>query len=160
MDTASSDTKHAEQTLDMQLSQYADMIGGKNFFMTLAETIRTTREEIMLLEKRQINYPRGTMTWNKTLHANNWRLLVESAKVRTKEGNILLPAEDKRHKNILNMIRSLKPLIFTVMPANADDGNGFSFAALEVIDNQTTLVSPLFKALFTMPIDVLRKKMA
>ncbi|DAB38109.1 MAG TPA: hypothetical protein CFH83_07700 [Sulfuricurvum kujiense] len=99
------------------------------------------------------------MTWNKTLHADNWRLLVESAKVRTKDGNILLSAEDKRHKNILNMIRTLKPLTFTVTPTNSADGEGFSFSALEVIDDKTTRISPLFKAMFVMPMDVLKKNM-
>lgn len=148
-----------EQPLDELLRGCADSVGGKNFFLTLAETIRTTREGIIVGEKKQINYTNGIMTWNKTLHADNWRLLIESAKVRTKDGNILLPSEDKRHKNILNMIRTLKPLSFTVTPTNAADGEGFSFSALEVIDEKTTRISPLFKALFVMPIDLLRKAM-
>lgn len=146
-----------EQPLGELLRECADAVGGKNFFLTLAETIRTTREGIILAEKKQINYSSGVMTWNKTLHADNWRLLIESAKVRTKDGNILLSPEDKRHKSILNMIRTLKPLTFTVTPTNSADGEGFSFNALEVIDEKTTRVSPLFKALFVMPIDVLRK---
>ncbi|MDD2950360.1 MAG: hypothetical protein PHU29_06180 [Sulfuricurvum sp.] len=148
-----------EQPLGELLRECADSVGGKNFFLTLAETIRSTREGIIVGEKKQINYTSGTMTWNKTLHADNWRLLVETAKVRTKDGNILLSSEDKRHKNILNMIRTLKPLTFTVKPNNSADGEGFSFNALEVIDDKTTHVSPLFKALFVMPIDVLRKTM-
>lgn len=148
-----------EQPLDQLLRECANAVGGKNFFLTLAETIRSTREGILVGEKKQINYTSGTMTWNKTLHADNWRLLIESAKVRTKDGNILLPAEDKRHKNILNMIRTFKPLTFTVKPNNSEDGEGFSFSALEVIDEKTTRVSPLFKAMFTMPIDVLKKNM-
>lgn len=148
-----------EQPLDELLRECANSVGGKNFFLTLAETIRSTREGILVGEKKQINYTSGTMTWNKTLHADNWRLLIESAKVRTKDGNILLPVEDKRHKNILNMIRTLKPLMFTVKPNNSEDGQGFSFAALEVIDEKTTRVSPLFKAMFTIPTDVLKKNM-
>ncbi|HEX5329794.1 hypothetical protein [Sulfuricurvum sp.] len=148
-----------EQPLNELLRECADSVGGKNFFLTLAETIRSTREGILVGEKKQINYTSGTMTWNKTLHADNWRLLIESAKVRTKDGNILLPAEDKRHKNILNMIRTLKPLMFTVKPTNSADGEGFSFNALEVIDEKTTRVSPLFKAMFVMPMDVLKKNM-
>jgi len=151
--------ENTEQTLSELLRTSADAIGGKNFFLTLAETIRTTREGIIVGEKKQINYSSGVMTWNKTLHADNWRLLVESAKVRTKDGNILLSAEDKRHKNILNMIRTLKPLTFTVTPTNSADGEGFSFSALEVIDDKTTRISPLFKALFVMPMDVLKKSM-
>lgn len=149
----------SEQPLGELLRTCADSVGGKNFFLTLAETIRTTREGIIVGEKKQINYTNGIMTWNKTLHADNWRLLVESAKVRTKDGNILLPSDDKRHKNILNMIRTLKPLSFTVTPTNAADGEGFTFNALEVIDEKTTRISPLFKALFVMPIDLLRKAM-
>ncbi len=147
------------QPLDQLLRECAEKVGGKNFFLTLAETIRTTREGIIVGEKKQINYPSGTITWNKNLHADNWRLLIESAKVRTKDGNILLPEEDKRHKSILNMIRTLKPLTFTVTPKNGEDGEGFSFSALEVIDEKTTLISPLFKALFVMPIEVLKKSM-
>ncbi len=149
-----------EQTLGELLRECADAVGGKNFFLTLVETIRTTREGIMVAEKKQVNYSSGTMTWNKTLHADNWRLLVEAAKVRTKDGNILLPPTDKRHKNILNMIRTLKPLAFTVTPSNPEDGAGFTFHPLDVVDDQTTTVSPLFKALFVMPIDVVRKTMA
>lgn len=118
---------------------------GKNFFLNLAETIRTTREEIIVGEKKQINYASGTMTWNKTLHADNWRLLIESAKVRTKYGNILLPIEDKRHKSILNMIRTLKLLTFTVKPSNSEDGEGFSFTALEVIDEKRRVYPPSLK---------------
>ncbi|MGA9045200.1 hypothetical protein [Sulfuricurvum sp.] len=146
-----------EQPLGELLRECADAVGGKNFFLTLAETIRTTREGIILAEKKQINYSSGVMTWNKTLHADNWRLLIDCAKVRTKDGNILLSPEDKRYKNILNMIRTLKPLSFTITPSNTADGEGFSFNALEVIDEKTTRISPLFKALFVMPIDVLRK---
>ncbi len=160
MDTTPTKTTNTEQTLGELLRECADAVGGKNFFLTLAETIRSTREGIIVGEKKQINYSSGIMTWNKTLHADNWRLLVETAKVRTKDGNILLGAEDKRHKNILNMIRTLKPLTFTVTPTNSSDGEGFSFSALEVIDDKTTHVSPLFKAMFVMPIDVLRKTMA
>lgn len=148
-----------EKTLETLLNECSVSVGGKNFFLNLAETIRTTREGIIVGEKKQINYTGGTMTWNKTLHADNWRLLIESAKVRTKDGNILLPIEDKRHKSILNMIRTLKPLTFTVKPNNSEDGEGFSFTALDVIDEQTTQVSPLFKALFVMPIEVLKKSM-
>ncbi|MBD3808932.1 MAG: hypothetical protein IE884_00180 [Sulfuricurvum sp.] len=118
---------------------------GKNFFLNLAETIRTTREEIIVGEKKQINYASGTMTWNKTLHADNWRLLIGSAKVRTKYGNILLPIEDKRHKSILNMIRTLKLLTFTVKPSNSEDGEGFSFTALEVIDEKRRGYRPSLK---------------
>ncbi|MDD5717868.1 MAG: hypothetical protein PHW64_08750 [Sulfuricurvum sp.] len=147
------------QTLGELLRDCADSVGGKNYFLTLAETIRTTREGIIVGEKKQINYSAGIMTWNKTLHADNWRLLLETAKVRTKDGNILLPSEDKRHKSILNMIRTLKPLTFTVTPTHSSDGEGFSFNALEVIDDRTTQISPLFKALFVMPIDVVRKTM-
>lgn len=148
-----------EKTLENLLNECATAVGGKNFFLNLAETIRNTREGIIVAEKKQINYANGTMTWNKTLHADNWRLLIESAKVRTKDGNILLPSEDKRHKSILNMIRTLKPLTFTLKPNNSEDGEGFSFTALDVIDEKTTRISPLFKALFVMPIEVLKKNM-
>lgn len=149
-----------DQSLGQVLRECAEAVGGKNFFLTLAETIRTTREGIILAEKKQINYTTGTMTWNKTLHADSWRLLIESAKVRTKDGNILPSSEDKRHKNTLNMIRTLKPLTFSVIPNNPDDGEGFTFTALHVIDEKTTYVSPLFKALFVMPMDLVRKAMS
>lgn len=152
-------TGDKEQTLGELLRQCADSVGGKNFFLTLVETVRNTREGLLLSEKREIRYPTGTVIWNKTLFADNWRLLNDSAKARTKGGNILPPPEDKRHKRILNMIRTLKPLTFTVVPADPADGAGFTFPALEVSDETTTHLSPLFKALFTMPLETLRKAM-
>ena len=152
-------TGDEEQTLGELLRQSAAAVGGKNFFLTLVETIRETREGIFLSEKRELKYPTGMVVWNKTLFADNWRLLIESAKVRTKGGNILPPPEDRKHKRILNMIRTLKPLTFTVIPANPEDGAGFTFAALEVVDATTTRISPLFKALFMTSPETLRKTM-
>lgn len=148
-----------ETSMDEILNTSSASIGGKNFFLTLAETIRTTREGIIVSEKKQINYPTGVMTWNKTLHADNWRLLIEAAKVRTKDDNILLPSDDKRHKSILNMIRTLKPLTFSVKPSNPEDGEGFEFHPLEIIDEKTTRITPLFKALFVMPVELLKKRL-
>lgn len=142
------------------LRQCAEQMGGKNFFLTLIETIRNTREGIFVSEKKELKYPNGMLTWNKTLFADNWRLLEGSAKVRTKGGNILPPAEDKRHKKILNMIRSFKPLTFTVLPDDESHGAGFSFSPLEIVDETTVRLSPLYKALFITQIDAIRKALA
>lgn len=156
-DTFEHDKAHAYGEL---LRQCAEQMGGKNFFLTLIETIRNTREGIFVSEKKELKYPNGTLTWNKTLFADNWRLLEGSAKVRTKGGNILPPSDDKRHKKILNMIRSLKPLTFTVTPNEEAHGSGFSFSPLEIVDEQTVLLSPLYKALFITQIDAVRKALA
>lgn len=154
-------TEH-DKTLDYTtlLRESAEKMGGKNFFLTLIETIRTTREGIFVSEKKELKYPTGTLTWNKTLFADNWRLLEGSAKVRTKGGNILPPLENKRHKKILNMIRSFKPLTFTITPDNPEHGEGFSFSPLDIIDETTVHLSPLYKALFITQLDALRKALA
>ena len=69
-------TEH-DKTLDYTalLRESAEKMGGKNFFLTLIETIRTTREGIFISEKKELKYSTGTLTWNKTLFADNWRLL-------------------------------------------------------------------------------------
>lgn len=152
MDVQNVTLEGEQESLGLVLLDLAKKIGGKNFLLTLIETLRETKPSLFLSEKRELSYPHGMMTWNKTLFHDNWKILLDSAKVRTKEGTILPPSTDKRHKKVLNMIKALKPLVFTITPYERIQDQDVVITPFEVIDLETIRITPLFKALFIIPL--------
>lgn len=77
---------------------------------------------------------------------------------RTDENqNLMAAKEDKSYKNVANMLRSLGPLTFTVAMNNEADGTGFSFKAFEIVDSDTTLMTPMFEIFFFCSVSVIKK---
>lgn len=141
-----------------QLLVYANSIGGKNAFLKLLETIKNTSPHPLVSKTSLLRFPKGLMKWNKNVHRNNLTLLSTRLNSRTEENqNLMVACEDKSYKNITNMIRSLGPLTFTVMMNNEADGSGFSFKAFDIIDENTTLLNPIFEIFFFCPVTVAKK---
>jgi len=135
----------------------AQKFGGKNFFLHLLEAIRTTKPHPLVAANREFTMELGQVKWNKVIFNDKLQLL---QKVRTKESEQqnLLPDEDAgNYKKVLNLVRTLKPIVFHVKPANKEDGPGFFFQPFDVIDEKTTRLNPLFDALFFCAVDTVKK---
>lgn len=77
---------------------------------------------------------------------------------RTDENqNLMAAKEDKSYKNVANMLRSLGPLTFTVAMNKEEDGTGFSFKAFEIVDSDTTLMTPMFEIFFFCSVSITKK---
>lgn len=77
---------------------------------------------------------------------------------RTEENpNLMVSKEDKSYKNVVNMLRSLGPLNFTVAMNSETDGKGFTFKAFDIIDEDATVMNPIFEIFFFCPINVTKK---
>ncbi|MDD3770634.1 MAG: hypothetical protein RBS26_09735 [Sulfuricurvum sp.] len=141
-----------------QLLAYAAAVGGKNSFLKLLETIRRTSPHPLVSKTPLLRFPKGLIKWNKNIHRDNLSLLSTRLNAR-KEGNpnLMAPPEDKNHKNVTNMLRSLSPLTFTVAMNSEADGEGFSFRAFEIIDEETTIATPVFEIFFFCPVNVAKK---
>lgn len=147
-----------EKLLHQQkLLQCANSFGGKNFFLQLLEAIRETKPHPLISGNSEFNIELGSITWNKVIFNDKLQLLL---KVRTNEGkqDNLLPEKDaKNYKKVLNVIRTLKPIVFTVKPANKEDGTGFFLQPFDIIDENKTKLNPLFDALFFCSVDTIKK---
>ena len=140
-----------------KLLQCANAFGGKNFFLQLLEAIRETKSHPLVAGNSEFNIELGTIKWNKVIFNDKLQLLIK-ARVNEGKQNNLLPAKDeKSYKKVLNVVRTLKPIVFHVTPANQEDGSGFFFQPFDIIDEDTTKLNPVFDALFFCSVDTVKK---
>ncbi|OYZ55869.1 MAG: hypothetical protein B7Y17_07355, partial [Sulfuricurvum sp. 24-42-5] len=133
-------------------------IGGKNALLKLLETIRNTSPHPLISKTALLRFPKGLIKWNKNVHRDNLSLLSSRMNARTDENpNLMVSKEDKSYKNVANMLRSLGPLTFTVAMNKEEDGLGFNFKAFEIVDSDTTLMTPMFELFFFCSVSITKK---
>jgi hypothetical protein len=141
-----------------QLLSYAALIGGKNSLLKLLETIRKTSPHPLISKTALLRFPKGLIKWNKNVHRDNLSLLSIRMNARTDENpNLMAPKEDKSYKNVANMLRSLGPLSFTVAMNKEEDGTGFNFKAFEIVNADTTIMTPMFEIFFFCSVGITKK---
>jgi len=139
------------------LLQCANNFGGKNFFLQLLEAIRESKPHPLVNANMSFNIELGTITWNKVIFNDKLQLLLQARKNETVQDNLLPNLEEKNYKKILNVVRTLKPIVFHVKPANVEDGSGFFLQPFDIIDENKTKLNPLFDALFFCSVDTVKK---
>jgi hypothetical protein len=135
----------------------ANNFGGKNFFLHLLEAIRETKPHPLTAGNMSFDIELGSVTWNKVIFNDKLQLLIKARKNESKQDNLLPNKDEKNYKKILNVVRTLKPIVFHVTPANPEEGKGFFFQAFDMIDETTTKLNPLFDAIFFCSIDTVKK---
>ena len=140
-----------------QLLQCANNFGGKNFFLHLLESIRETKPQPLTAGNSEFNMEFGTIKWNKVIFNDKLQLLLKARANESKQNNLLPEKNEKSYKKILNVVRTLKPIVFNIKPANKDDGSGCFFQPFEIIDENTTKLNPLFDAIFFCSVETVKK---
>lgn len=147
----------AKQTYHDQLTAAADTFGGINFFLQLLEAIRKTRPHPLIANNCAFTFSRGSVTWDKVIFKDKITLLMEVRTGESERGNLLPDTTDKQYKKVLNLVRTLSPITFEVTPKHLKDGNGFTLHPFKMIDEKTTLLDPLFDALFFCSLETVKK---
>lgn len=140
-----------------KLLHCANNFGGKNFFLHLLEAIRETKPHPLVSTNTSFHIELGSITWDKVIFNEKLQLLLKARVNESKQNNLLPEVDAKNYKKILNLLRTLRPIVFHVKPANKEDGHGFFFQPFDIIDENTTKLNPLFDALFFCSIDTVKK---
>lgn len=141
-----------------QILSYAAHVGGKNSFLKILETIKRTSPHPLISKSSNLHFQKGIIRWNKTIHRDTLALLSQRLNGRTQENqNLMVPPTAKEYKNVTNMLRTLSPLGFTITMSNDAEGKGFSFKGFEIIDDETTIINPIFELLFFCPVNIVKK---
>lgn len=140
-----------------KLLQCAENFGGKNFFLQLLEAIRETKPHPLVAGNTQFDMELGTIKWNKVIFNDKLQLLLKARVNESKQDNLLPAKEEKGYKKVLNLVRTLKPIVFHVKPAHKEDGPGFFFQPFNVIDENRTKLNPVFDALFFCSVNTVKK---
>jgi len=136
----------------------AQKFGGKNLFLHLLEAVRQTKPHPLIAGNREFSVPElCTIQWNKVIFNDKLQLLLKARIKESQQNNLLPPKEDKSYKKVLNLVRTLKPIVFTVRPMHKEAGAGIIFQPFEIIDDETTKLNPLFDAIFFCSIETVKK---
>ena len=140
-----------------KLLQCATSFGGKNFFLHLLEAIRETKPHPLTAGNMSFDIELGGISWNKSIFNDKLQVLLKARKNESNQDNLLPEKNEKNYKKILNVVRTLKPIVFQVKPANHEDGSGFFFQAFDIIDENKTKLNPVFDAMFFCSVDTVKK---
>ena len=135
----------------------AENFGGKNFFLQLLEAIRETKPHPLIAANSEFKIGLGSIKWNKVIFNDKLQLLLKTRVNESAQNNFLPDTNAKNYKKVLNLVRTMKPIVFHVKPEDSDNGTGFFFQAFDIIDGHTTKLNPVFDALFFCSVGTVKK---
>ena len=135
----------------------ANNYGGINFFLQLVETLREQQPHPLISRHRDFLFEYGDIRWGKTIFNDKIDLIKATRIERAKAESFLPQPDEKKYKKILNLIRTLDPITFSVRPKFREDGEGFDFKAFDQMEEGRVRLNPLFEALFFCSVDTVKK---
>ena len=147
----------AKSAYHKQLTKCADAFGGTNFFLQLLEAIRKVKPHPLTAKHSEFRFSRGIVKWEKVIFKDKFTLLTAIRVTENEDGNLLPDKEDKSYKKVMNLLRTIQPIEFEVLPKNQKDGDGFTFRAFDIVDKDVTRMNPVFDALFFCSVDTIKK---
>ena len=143
--------------LKKQLIENASSIGGKNHFLSLVEAIRISNLNPLISKDASFKSNKSLIKWKKVIYKDKVNLLMKI--IQDNEHNhILIPKKGHAHyKVIKNLVRTIGSIRFHVKPKNNNDGDGFIFNFIEIVDENTCRLSFMFEVMFILPIKLVKK---
>jgi len=143
------------------MKKSADSIGGTNFLLALLETMKDKKPNALMLKECQVYSNDANIKWNKIVFKDKLDVLEEIIHSRKssqdQDFNILECDNQKKKKKILNMVKTLAPIEFVVLPVNSENGAGFNFKVFESIEDDYVKINPIFVAMFFCSIEYTKK---
>ena len=151
----------AKGLIHLLMKKSADSIGGTNFLLGLLEAMKEKKPNPLMFKGCVIDSKETKIKWNKIVFKDKLDILEEVVRSRkstdTGEFNILENDSAKKKKKILNMVKTLAPIEFTVTPKNDENGAGFNFKVFESVQESKVIVNPLFAAMFFCSTEYMKK---
>jgi hypothetical protein len=143
------------------MKKCADALGGTNFLLGLLEAMKEKRPNALMFSGCKIDSKEASIRWNKIVFKDKLDVLEEiilSHKSSEKQDfNILQNDSEKKKKKILNMVKTLAPIEFTITPLSTQNTEGFSFKVFETIEDDYVKINPIFVAIFFCSVEYTKK---
>ncbi|AXX93182.1 hypothetical protein CPU12_05445 [Malaciobacter molluscorum LMG 25693] len=140
--------EQTKEYLNTTLIDFANSLGGINFFLQLIEDIKKEKENPLLNKSSAYPYSKGRISWNKKIYKDTLVLLYETMKLEEKDSDFLQTLKPKAKKNTINMMKTLKPVLIDIKPKNELEGQGFSLNIIDSRNEEDIKISLLFKIVF------------
>jgi len=156
--------KQSEDTkalIHLFMKKAAENIGGTNFLLSLIESMKTKRPNPLIYKECQISSNNTIIKWNKVVFKDKFttleEVLLSHKSSENPDFNILADLSTKKRKSVLNMVKTLAPIEFIVIPQNHKDGPGFNFKVFETIEDEYVKINPIFVAMFFCSVDYTKR---
>ena len=156
--------KQSEDTkalMHLFMKKAAQNVGGVNFLLELIEALKAKKPNALMLKEKQVNSSHTTLKWNKVVFKDKvdvlQAILFLNQDSQNPDFNILNNENAKKRKVILNTIKTLSPIEFTVTPQNQNDGAGFNFKVFDRVGDDNVKMNPIFVAIFFCSTDFTKK---
>ena len=136
------------------LTDTANIFGGINNFLQLLEAIRDRKPHPIIASECLFRFSQGSITWGKVVFNDKLALLLKSRINESKQGNFLPHKDSKQYKKVLNLVRTLSPIVFEV---TLKDESSFSMHPFDKIDDDVTMLNPIFDAIFFCSVNTVKK---
>ena len=146
-----------KQYYKKQITNCAQSLGGKNYFLQLLEKIRVAHPHPLMAKDYSFRFSHGIVKWKKVIFKEKVFLLIELFKDRESNGNLMPKKGDKRYKTILNLLRTIGPMKFEIRPKNSKNGDGFILHPFDIIDENTLHLNFMFEVLFFLPLYIAKQ---
>ena len=154
-------TQETKELIHLFMTKAANNIGGTNFLLTLIEAMKAKKPNPLMYKEKQISSNHTIIKWNKVVFKDKIdvleRILLEHKSSENPDFNILNHESEKRKIIILNTVKTLAPIEFTVVPQNPNDGSGFNFKVFDIVDDSNVKLNPIFLAMFFCSIEFTKK---
>lgn len=135
-----------KEELNIKINEYANSIGGINFFLQMIEDLRNEKPNALLNKTSIFHFAKGKITWSKSIFKDTLTLLFNAMRKEDKDGDILNGLNPKAYKETMNMMRALKPVSISIR--NEDNSSGFVVDILDSSEVKKTKVDIMFKIIF------------
>ena len=136
----------------LKLNEYANIFGGVGSFLTFIESLRKTRPHPLTLAKCVFSGDGAYIKWTKPIYKEKIDLLLQARINEQVRKNLLPSKEDKTYKDVVNLVRTIKPINFEICIGE----ERINLQAFDIVDESTTMLNPYFDAIFFCSIKTLK----
>ncbi|RXJ99635.1 hypothetical protein CRU98_06310 [Arcobacter sp. CECT 8986] len=140
--------EQTKEYLNTTIKDFANSLGGVNFFLQLIEDIKKEKENPLLNKSSAYHYSKGRISWNKKIYKDTLVSLYETMKLEEKDSEFMENIKPKAKKNTINMMKALKPVEIEIKPKSEVEGQGFSISIIDSSNEEDIKISLLFKIIF------------
>ncbi len=156
--------KQSDETkalIHLLMEKCAQTVGGANFLLGLIEAMKEKKPNALILSACKVDSKELKISWNKIVFKDKFDVLEEVIRSHKssedQDFNILQNESQKKQKKILNMVKTLAPVEFTVITKNSQTHSGFNFKIFETVEENYVKINPIFAAMFFCSTEYMKK---
>lgn len=99
--------------IQKNVNEFMDAVGGRNYFFTMIENIKESKQHPLLNKTGKYHFENGTITWGKEIYKDKI-VSLKNRMIASEDDNILNADTPKLKKEIVNAVKTLGKLDFIV----------------------------------------------